>query len=173
MACTSCQLSKLWSGLDLLDQGSEDDSYKKRKWWGCLQEKPLPPSLLWPMQVFTWETREQRKPLKREASWRGGRHWWGERRGDSWERGGGGGRKGGKNRERDGLVYLVLISAEGESLLTVHFVTFSSQGFFFLLRRKIQQLIPQTGINTLLCRASKGCVVGLTVVVSRCIQRPW
>lgn len=53
----------------------------------------LPP--FGPMHVFTWETREQRKPLKREASRRGGRHWWGERRGDSWEREGerGGGRE--------------------------------------------------------------------------------
>lgn len=69
-----------------------------------LSSQGAPPSLLWPMQVFTWETREQRKPLKREASWRGGRHWWGERRGDSWERGEEEEEEGAKT-ERDELVF--------------------------------------------------------------------
>lgn len=66
---------------------------------------PLPP----PAHAnVTWETREQRKPLKREASWRGGGHWWGERRGDSWERGGG---KEGATRERVELVFLSLLES--------------------------------------------------------------
>lgn len=64
--------------------------FKKNKKEKCeffFKKNPsFPPSLFWPMQVFTWETREQRKPLKREASWRGRRHWWGQRGGDSCER---------------------------------------------------------------------------------------
>lgn len=80
----------------------------------CVQKhRPLPP--LHPMQMFTWETREHRKPLKREASWRGRRHWWGERRGDSWERQRGreretereGGREG-RGTERE-LIWLICL----------------------------------------------------------------
>lgn len=79
---------------------------KKRKgagWWWENLIKYRPPGLCLhrSMQVFTWETREQRKSLKREASWRGGGHWRGKRRGDSWER-----KKGG--RERHERVYLFI-----------------------------------------------------------------
>lgn len=123
------------------------------------------------MQVFTWETREQRKPLKREASWRGGRHWWGERRGDSWERGGGR-KKGQRERERDELVYLVFISAEWSGdhsslcIYSLQVQSFSNHRRVFVFMRKTQKLIPLTDFfDNLICRMSECWNDGALVVI--------
>lgn len=86
-ACTSCQLSIFCSGLDLLDQGSEDDKKKKKETGEIFVDRgppALPPSS-GPCECLPGK-RENRENLLRERRRGGGDATDGERGGVTAER---------------------------------------------------------------------------------------
>lgn len=160
-AVSETWLLVLW--LYLLDQGSEDD-LKRGKMMKRIKEDPPPPpsSLCWPMQLFTWETREQRKPLYWKASWRGRRHWWGERRGDGWER---------RKRRRTGrqgswFIGLVYITSAALGILSLWgFTLFTYKTFSWFSSTKEDKLSQRTFQHLCTCLVCIKTILNSNVII--------